>query len=749
MGNHTMFLLRGRTKGLLLLCLSVAWAGSGCSGLTASNNNPGTPPPPINISTNPATSSITASGATVSWGTNVPGTSQVDYGPTTSYGSSSPLDSGMVTSHSEALGGLTASTTYHYRVKSKDGSGTLATSGDFTFTTTASNPTPPVISGVTASSITTSGAMIGWTTNVAADSQVEYGTTTSYGQSTAVNANLVTSHSEALGGLTASTLYHYRVKSKDGSGTLATSGDFTFMTTASSTPPVISNVTASNITSSGATIGWTTNVAADSQVEYGTTASYGQSTAVNANLVTSHSMGLTGLTASTLYHYRVKSKDASGNLATSGDSTLTTAASSGSGRIIQANPTNYDSILATLQPGDTMVLASGNYPGLFVSGLNGTPSQPITIAGASSGSRPVILGSAGQNTLQISNSSYLVITNLEVNPQNLGGDGVNAQGTAVHHITLDGLFIHGFHDDQASVGISTNGAVTWNWTIRNCVITDGGTGMYLGNSDGNEQFIAGLLENNLVYDTLGYNIEIKYQNPLPSIPGIPTVDTATIVRNNVFSKANNAATGANARPNLLVDHFPLSGPGQNSVYLIYGNFLYQNPTGECLFQGEGNVALYDNLFFNSLGPAACFMPHNDVPRMVRVFNNTVVSSDTGISISGGSPQFVQSVIGNAVFAANPISAPTQASNITDTFQNAQNYLNNPMAPLGTKDLYPKPGKLTGSTIDSSSFNQFQDWNLDFNCALQNGTFRGAYAAEGTNPGWLPKIEIKPQMCTTP
>ena len=94
------------------------------------------------------------------------------------------------------------------------------------------------------------------------------------------------------------------------------------------TPPVISNVAAGSITSSGATITWTTDEAADSQVDYGLTTAYGSSTTLDTTLVTSHSQALTGLTASTLYHYRVKSRDAAGNLATSGDSTFTTASSS-------------------------------------------------------------------------------------------------------------------------------------------------------------------------------------------------------------------------------------------------------------------------------------------------------------------------------------------------------------------------------------------------------------------------------------
>ncbi|MBI2669681.1 MAG: DUF2341 domain-containing protein [Candidatus Yanofskybacteria bacterium] len=191
---------------------------------------------------------------------------------------------------------------------------------------TVPDTTVPVISAVTSSSVTSSGATITWTTDESSDTQVEYGLTTAYGNSTILNTSPVTAHSQTISGLSASTLWHYRVKSKDSSGNLATSGDFTFTTTApDTTAPVISAVTSSSITSSGATITWTTNEASDTQVEYGTTTSYGFSTALNTSLVAAHSANLTGLTASTLYHYRVKSKDASSNLATSGDFTFTTA----------------------------------------------------------------------------------------------------------------------------------------------------------------------------------------------------------------------------------------------------------------------------------------------------------------------------------------------------------------------------------------------------------------------------------------
>jgi len=96
--------------------------------------------------------------------------------------------------------------------------------------------------------------------------------------------------------------------------------------TVDNAPPLLSSVASTNLSSSAATITWTTDEASDSQVEYGLTSAYGQVSALASALVTSHSVGLSGLSASTVYHYRVKSRDAAGNLATSADVTFTTAA---------------------------------------------------------------------------------------------------------------------------------------------------------------------------------------------------------------------------------------------------------------------------------------------------------------------------------------------------------------------------------------------------------------------------------------
>jgi penicillin-binding protein 1C len=86
--------------------------------------------------------------------------------------------------------------------------------------------------------------------------------------------------------------------------------------------PIITNISATKISSISYSITWTTNEPSTSQVVYGTTSdltdpyTYAFNSALDSNLVTEHSVTIT-LTAGSTYYYRVKSKDAAGNLAIS------------------------------------------------------------------------------------------------------------------------------------------------------------------------------------------------------------------------------------------------------------------------------------------------------------------------------------------------------------------------------------------------------------------------------------------------
>lgn len=106
------------------------------------------------------------------------------------------------------------------------------------------------------------------------------------------------------------------------------------------TPPVISNVLVTNITASSATVTWTTNEASTSQVEYGTSTSYGSLTALDSSMAYSHTVNVTGLSSRTAYNFRVRSKDASSNEGMSTNSTFTTSNAAPTITSFSANITN-------------------------------------------------------------------------------------------------------------------------------------------------------------------------------------------------------------------------------------------------------------------------------------------------------------------------------------------------------------------------------------------------------------------------
>jgi hypothetical protein len=79
------------------------------------------------------------------------------------------------------------------------------------------------------------------------------------------------------------------------------------------TPPAITGTMVANVTTSGATIMWTTDETSDSSVAYGATSSLGTTTPVAGTMVTSHTVALSNLAPDTTYFYEAVSADAAGN----------------------------------------------------------------------------------------------------------------------------------------------------------------------------------------------------------------------------------------------------------------------------------------------------------------------------------------------------------------------------------------------------------------------------------------------------
>jgi hypothetical protein len=195
-------------------------------------------------------------------------------------------------------------------------------------------------------------------------------------------------------------------------------------------PPVISGVFTSAISSNSAGINWATDKPATSYVQYGLSA-YSATTSQDPTLVTLHSVTLSNLTASTLYHYRTASQDSDGNIAYSPDYTFTTAASpvvptsfsvSAASRSLQVvqGSSAADGIAATLVSGNattvsftTSALPAGVTASFSAGSCNVTCSTTLTLsasAAATTGSSNIVITATGSGSTSSANIALTITT---------------------------------------------------------------------------------------------------------------------------------------------------------------------------------------------------------------------------------------------------------------------------------------------------------------------------------------------------
>jgi hypothetical protein len=274
---------------------------------------------PPTVVTNAATS-ITGTTATLNGTVNANANSSTvtyEYGLNTTYGTTvsgipSPVTGSIVTATSAAITGLATNTLYHFRIVASNIGGTTY-GDDMTFTTA----TLPAVVTTAAAGVTGTTATINGTVNAnnySTTTSFDYGLTVAYGTNIpgvplTITGTVVTAVSAALTGLLPGTTYHYRIKGINIAGTV-NGGDFTF-TTPALAPTVVTTV-ATGVTTSLATLNGTVTANGASTAtsfEWGLTAAYGNTVAaiptpVTGNTATNISANLTGLTASTTYHFR-------------------------------------------------------------------------------------------------------------------------------------------------------------------------------------------------------------------------------------------------------------------------------------------------------------------------------------------------------------------------------------------------------------------------------------------------------------
>jgi len=154
--------------------------------------------------------------AVISWKTNRPASGQVEFGPKSSYGNKTALDTTMLTTHAAVLQGLVPKTTYYFRVISVDCCGSTAESKGYSFTTTAAGAQGGVftISNIDVYDITSSAASVRWISNKPATGSVSYRTDKAAESDTETDDNFVYEHKFRLNGLKPDTRYSVSIKSE-------------------------------------------------------------------------------------------------------------------------------------------------------------------------------------------------------------------------------------------------------------------------------------------------------------------------------------------------------------------------------------------------------------------------------------------------------------------------------------------------------------------------------------------------------
>jgi len=194
---------------------------------------------------------VTGTTATIQWETDELANSVVEYGSTTSYGSTRS-DGARLILHDITITGLQPGNTYHFRVKSTDNKDNTSISPDRSFRTDITQGGEKetlYITGLTPVSsndpdVTETSAKISYRTNKLANCKVSYGTSTSFRHSKSCPKPRNFLHEVTINDLNPNTRYYYEVESVDVFGVRITSATNSFTTRGGE--PAINNLIIEN-----------------------------------------------------------------------------------------------------------------------------------------------------------------------------------------------------------------------------------------------------------------------------------------------------------------------------------------------------------------------------------------------------------------------------------------------------------------------------------------------------------------------
>jgi photosystem II stability/assembly factor-like uncharacterized protein/transposase-like protein len=237
------------------------------------------------------------------------------------------VDDSTVASALKAIGPLSTSTTYYWRVNAKNSGGTSAWSDIWSFSTV-----PPAAGAPTLISPTNSATNQPLTTSLtwnavtgASTYRIQLSTSFTF-TNTVVDDSTVASALKAIGTLSTSTTYYWRINAKNAGGTSAWSDIWSFATVppAAGAPTLVSPTNSATNQPLSMSLTWNPVAgAATYRVQLSTSASFA-STVIDDSLLTSISQSVGPLSANSTYYWRVNTSNVGGISAWSAQWSFTT-----------------------------------------------------------------------------------------------------------------------------------------------------------------------------------------------------------------------------------------------------------------------------------------------------------------------------------------------------------------------------------------------------------------------------------------
>jgi YD repeat-containing protein len=290
---------------------------------------------------------------------------------------------------------LNDGTSYRYRVRAVDAAGNPSAYSNIASATTPDTTPPTAPSNLTATAVSSTQINLAWTASSDNVGVTGYRVERCTGAGCSTYSQIATSTTTSYynTGLSLATSYSYRVRAVDAAGHLSTYSNIATVMTLDTTPPTApSSLTATTVSTIQINLSWVaaTDTGGSGLADYRVERCSGSTTCSNFNeiaTVTSPTVTYinTGLTAGTIYRYRVRARDGANNY--SGYSAIATATTKSGPVVTSLTPA---SVTYGITASRSIAITGSNFvlgamitvqgPGGTISGVASTTGTAATVS---------------------------------------------------------------------------------------------------------------------------------------------------------------------------------------------------------------------------------------------------------------------------------------------------------------------------------------------------------------------------------